>query len=198
MWANGGFRSGGIDKNDSNNPYFDYTKFYNPSSVLSNYKSKQELGDNIIYNYTSGGARQWWNDTTLNEILDTSVKFITFNIEMPYKDDITGDGNRYIFTITIPSLNHISNPNSIDGFLIFHTEKNTLGETSGPYDGQAVFAIENNIGSHNGDTTNPGYLIRNTSSDISPGPKTTLQISVGIPNNLNINMQQLSIGFQKN
>ena len=196
MWANGGFRSGGISQSDNNNPYINYTNFYNPSNVLHNYESKKTSGDNISYNYTPSGGRQWWNNTSLNGSLSTFVKFITFNIEMPYKESISGDGNIFIFTININSLNQISSPTNINGFLIFHTEKNTSNITSGPYDGQSVFAIENNIGSHNGNTSNPGYVIRNTSSDTT-GPKTTLQISVGIPNNLNINMQQLSIGFQK-
>ena len=196
MWANGGFRSGGIDENDINNPYIDYTNFYNPSNVLTNYEGKKISGDNISYNYTPSGGRQWWNNTSLNDTLSTVVKFITFNIEMPYKESIGGDGNIFIFTININGLNQITSPTNINGFLIFHSEKNTSNITSGPYDGQSVFAIENNIGSHNGATSNPGYVIRNTSSDIS-GPKTTLQISVGIPNYLNINMQQLSIGFQK-
>ena len=196
MWANDGFRSGGIDENDNNNPYIDYRIFYNPSSVLKDYESKRTLGDNISYNYTPSGGRQWWNNASLNGSLSTVVKFITFNIEMPYKESIGGDGNIFIFTININGLNQITSPTNINGFLIFHSEKNTSNITSGPYDGQSVFAIENNIGSHNGDTSNPGYVIRNTSSDIS-GPKTTLQISVGIPNYLNINIQQLSIGFQK-
>ena len=196
MWANGGFRSGGITQSDNNNPYINYTNFYNPSSVLSNYESIRTFGDTIDYNYTSGGQRQWWNNTTLNETLSTLVKFITFNIEMPYKENISGDGNIFIFTININGLNQIISPTNINGFLIFHTEKNTSNITRGPYDGQAVYAIENTIGSHNGDTSNPGYVIRDTSSDIN-GPKTTLQISVGIPNYLNINMQQLSIVFQK-
>ena len=197
MWANGGFRSGGISQGDNNNPYINYnTKFYNPSDVLHDYESKNTSGDTISYNYTPSGGRQWWNNTSLNGSLSTVVKFISFNIDMPYKESISGDGNIFIFTININGLNQITSPTNRNGFLIFHTEKNTSNITSGPYDGQSVYAIENNIGSHNGNTSNPGYVIRNTSSDTT-GPKTTLQSSVGIPNDLNINMQQLSIEFQK-
>lgn len=221
MWANGGFRSGGITESDNNNPYIDYTNFYNPSSVLSNYESKRTSGDIINFNFSNSPIynRNWYNSTidTTTTPISRTFKFITFNIKMPYLDEIGSnsslDANGPAFGIRIKNISqNIIQKDTLDaipstnsGYVLFHNEyRSNIQEDK--IDGNKTFsstipstAIKS---SYRTTINNYNYYhifnVSSNSSSISGAEKTTLQISIGIDNNINDSIEEISISFLKN
>jgi hypothetical protein len=221
MWANNGFRSGGIDENDINNPYIDYRIFYNPSSVLSNYKSKKTSGDIIDFNFSNSPIynRNWHNPkiaTTTTQISRT-FKFITFNIEMPYLDEIgrnsSLDDNGPAFGIKIKNMSQNiiqkdtldANSSTNSGYILFHNEHSSSGEEN-KIDGNKTFSSMIPIGTIKSSyrTTINDYNYYNifnvssNSSSINGAEKTILQISIGIDNSINHSIGEISVNFLKN
>ena len=96
-----------------------------------------------------------------------------------------------------------SNPNgSANGCWVFHNE-NANGVFDGPFDGQGQAGVGNfsggSIASYESGQPS-GYAINTPSSNNSGVPgsyKTVLQISIGIPNNLNTNLASIAVGFTK-
>ena len=202
MWANAGFR--GNSTTGSNDPYIDFSaNFYNPGNELKDYSTIKNTGDSLIINYTGGGVNKvWWSGTGSTGSVSRTIKYITFNIDVPYTDDITGTGTNLAFTLSGSGFSKDSNPNgSANGCWVFHNESVPTG-TAGPFDGQGQAGVGNfsggSIASYESGPN--GYAINTPSSNNSGVPgsyKTILQISIGIPNNLAINLANIAVGFTK-
>lgn len=203
MWANAGFR--GNSTNDSNDPYINFSgNFYNPGNVLKDYSTIKNTGASLSINYDGVGVNKvWWSGTGSSGFVSRTIKYITFNINVPYTDDITGTGSNIAFTLSGSGFSKDSNPNgSANGCWVFHNE-NANGVFDGPFDGQGQAGVGNfsggSIASYESGPPS-GYAINTPSSNNSGVPgsyKTVLQISIGIPNNLNTNLASIAVGFTK-
>lgn len=199
MWANGGFR--GANTSGSNDPYIDFTQFYNPGGVLQNYAPLASAGDtNQASNYSgTGGNKVWWSGTGVTGV-NRTLKYITFNVNVPYTDSISGTGTNIAFTLSGSGFSKDSNPSgSANGCWVFHNES-ANGTTAGPFDGQGQQGV-GVIGFPASYESGPGgYRINTPSSNNSGVPgayQTILQISIGIPNNLTTNLSSITVGFTK-
>ena len=200
IWANGGFRPAGTS--GKNNPYVDFTTYYNPGNVLKDYSTLASRGESINTNYNGvGGNNRWW-DTSIsapNTSITRTLKYISFNIEMPFTDVIPGSpsATNYIFQIEITNYqkdNSISGNGS--GYWVYHNENDNatpVPTQQGPFDGQGIAGLGNGSFIFNQD----GYRISNPSGNTSSNLKTTLQISIGFPNTLTSPIEDVTINFLK-
>ena len=201
IWANGGFRPAGTTIL-KNNPYVDFTTYYNPGNVLKDYSTLATTGEIINTNYNGvGGNNRWW-DTGIsapNTSITRTLKYISFNIEMPFTDVIPGSpsATNYIFQIEITNYqkdNSISGNGS--GYWVYHNENDNatpVPTQQGPFDGQGIAGLGNGSFIFNQD----GYRISNPSGNTSSNLKTTLQISIGFPNTLTSPIEDVTINFLK-
>ena len=208
VWANYGFR--GNNTSGKNDPYINYsTTYYDSGSVMPNYNSLKDASGNISETY-NGPSKQWWNDPTGGQFSITrNVKYITFNVQHPYTQDIpqfpgsSSSTNNGFQIVLGGNLTHdtskTSNPN---GYWLYHKELSAGGTISNMYDGQGRRSGGTN-GSWNAATsTSPDAFVINTSSAVSPaaGGATTLQITIGVPNSLSISnavIESIQIIFLK-
>ena len=206
MWANGAFRGVGSNSSSKDYPYIDFSSnYYNPSGQLLDYSSfdiNGLSGESFSFTYSSSATSQrWWDNanigTSYTYNVNRIIKYITFNINMPYLDDINGSGSSAYFNILLNNgnISHDNNPNGdADGYWVFHNEKNGTNQT-GQYDGQRLRSTTSGIGSW---VNNKGYLIRNASANNAlSGFQSIIQISIGLPSNLNKNIEKVHIEFIK-
>lgn len=202
IWANRGFRPAGTS--GKNNPYVDFTSYYNPGSVLKNYSPLGISGEIVSKVYDgANGNLQWW-DNNINPPPTTAItrtlKYISFNIDMPFIDVIPNVGTspnatNYIFQIEITNHQKDNSTSGIgSGYWVFHNENDNAGTVGGPFDGQGQY---NSLGTGSFILQYDGYRIRNPSSNTSLNLKTTLQISIGFPNNLSDSIEDVTIKFLK-
>ena len=198
IWANNRFRPAGTS--GKNNPYVDFTTYYNPGSVLKDYSSLGISGELISTNYNGQtGNNRWW-DTSISApsaSIIRKLKYISFNIEMPFVDNIPNVGpnstaTNYIFQIQITNYQKDSSTNANgNGYWVYHNENDNAGTLQGPFDGQGQDAFGNGSFIVQYD----GYRISNPSSITSINLKTTLQISIGFPHNLSDSIEDVTINF---
>ena len=177
------------------------------SGVLPNYFFKSNWKYFRTYN---GPSKQWWNDTTGGQFSITrNVKYITFNVQHPYTQDIpqfpgsSSSTNNGFQIVLGGGLTHDTSKSSTPfGYWLYHKEltAGSPGTISNMYDGQGRRSGGTN-GSWNAATsTSPDAFVINTSSAVSPaaGGATTLQITIGVPNSLaNAVIESIQIIFLK-
>ena len=206
VWANYGFR--GNNTSGKNDPYTNYsTTYYDSGSVMPNYNSLKDASGNISETY-NGPSKQWWNDTTGGQFSITrNVKYITFNVQHPYTQDIpqfpgsSSSTNNGFQIVLGGGLTHDTSKSSTpQGYWLYHKELTAGGTISNMYDGQGRRSGGTN-GSWNAATsTSPDAFVINTSSAVSPaaGGATTLQITIGVPNSIsNAVIESIQIIFLK-
>ena len=202
MWSNGSFKGVGYSSNQKNYPYIDFSSnYYNPNGELldySKYNTTGLSGESISILYQSGvSSQKWWDTgfaTPYNFTVNRIIKYITFNITMPYTSNITGTGSNSYFSITLNNgdITHDSNPGGpANGYWLFHNEKSGSTINSTVFDGQKIF---NTGGNGSWGVGAQGHRIRNPSGT-SSGIKTILQISVGLPSNLNNEINKIEVSF---
>jgi len=207
MWANGGF-AGVALSSLVNNPYIDFSNnYYNPNGELldySIYNLSGLSGESFSQTYTASPAQNnFWNQTqgpstTVNRVL----KYITFNIDCPYRNDFQNyngaTSQEFLFQINL-NLDHEPNVSSTSGgYWLFHNEKNTTGSTFGAFDGQKLWTTATGTSSGSGSWYkniggDEGYKIAFPSQ--TSGAKTILQISIGLPSDLDISITEVNITF---
>jgi hypothetical protein len=216
MWANSNFVGVADAPSSANYPYIDFSSnYYNPNGELLNYSdfSLNGLsGESFSQTYTSTPAQNnFWNqnqgsNTTVNRVL----KYITFNIECPFRDAfqgyISGTSQDFIYQLTLTDSqgNNIDHDTSVtsnsDGYWVFHNEKNTTGFTFGPFDGQKLWTTATGTSAGSGSyvqntgTVNDGYKIAFPSQ--TTGIKSILQISIGLPSDLEKSIKTVDIIFK--
>lgn len=197
IWANSGFRPGGTL--GKNKPYVDFTTYYNPGNVLKDYSTLASTGESINTNYNGvGGNNRWW-DTGISAPsapITRTLKYISFNIEMPFTDVIPGSSSatNYIFQIEITNYQKDNDLTGTgNGYWVYHNENDNATTQQGPFDGQGIAGLGNGSFIFNQD----GYRISNPSGNTSSNLKTTLQISIGFPNNLSAYIEDVTINFLK-
>ena len=200
IWANGGFRPAGTS--GKNNPYVDFTTYYNPGSVLKDYSNLALTGESISTNYNGQtGNNRWW-DTGISApsaSINRKLKYISFNIDMPFTDVIPGSpsATNYIFQIEITNYQKDNSTSGAgNGYWVYHNENDNatpVATQQGPFDGQGIAGLGNGSFIFNQD----GYRISNPSGNTSSNLKTTLQISIGFPHNLSSPIEDVTINFLK-
>ena len=197
IWANGGFRPAGTS--GKNNPYVDFTTYYNPGSVLKDYSNLASTGESISTNYNGvGGNNRWWDTgvSAPSASIIRKLKYISFNIEMPFTDVIPGSpsATNYIFQIEITNYQKDNSTSGTgNGYWVYHNENDNATTQQGPFDGQGIAGLGNGSFIFNQD----GYRISNPSGNTSSNLKTTLQISIGFPHNLSSPIEDVTINFLK-
>ena len=206
MWSNGSFKGVGYSSNKKNYPYIDFSSnYYNPNGELldySKYNTTGLSGESISINYSNNVVKRWWDDagipTPYSFTVNRIIKYITFNINMPYTQSISGVGSNYFFDINLNdgAINHDSSTTgSSNGYWIFHNEKSGSGINSTVFDGQKQYSSSGGNGSWV--PFNNGFRINNPSSTTSSGSQTILQISVGLPYDLNSEINKIAVSFFK-
>ena len=213
MWANSKFVGVNDITSINDYPYFDFSNnFYNPNGELLDYSIYNTIGlsgESFSQTYTSPPAQNnFWNQsqgtsTTVNRVL----KYITFNIDCPYRDDFqgysSGTSQDFLYQLSINGggIDHDPNVSSNSaGYWVFHNEKNTTGSTFGPFDGQKLWTTSTTtaVGSgsyvKNTGTANDGYKIAFPSQ--TSGTKSILQISIGLPSDLVESISSVNITFK--
>jgi hypothetical protein len=207
MWANKAFRSAGNSPASSDYPYIDFSaNYYNPSlNKLRDYSGKASTGDSIsLVCAAANPNQQWWNQPTFNGTINRTLKYLTFNITMPYTQNIGGGGgSAYGYTLSVNNgaIGHdTSTSGTPNGYWVYHTEDGASGynPSSGTgFNGQwGVNAVSGGIGSWNTalDNNNGGYEVQDTTSG---GTQTQVQISIGLPNNLAASISTISLTWVK-
>ena len=216
MWANSNFVGVADAPSSANYPYIDFSSnYYNPNGELLNYSdfSLNGLsGESFSQTYTSTPAQNnFWNQTQgSSSLVNRVLKYITFNIECPFRDAFVDyDGfvaQDFIYQLTLTdrqgnNIVHDPSANSIShGYWVFHNEKNTTGFTFGPFDGQKLWTTATTTAAGGGSyvqntgTANDGYKIAFPSQ--TTGIKSILQISIGLPSDLEKSIKTVDIIFK--
>ncbi len=213
MWANSNFVGVADVTSPANYPYIDFSSnYYNPNGELLNYSDfnlNGLSGESFSQTYTSTPAQNnFWNQTQgSNTTVNRVLKYITFNIECPFRDAFVDyDGfvaQDFIFQLSLNSggIDHDPNVSSnSDGYWVFHNEKNTTGSTFGPFDGQKLWTTATTTAPGSGSyvqntgTANDGYKIAFPSQ--TTGIKSILQISIGLPSDLAKSIKTVDIIFK--
>ena len=216
MWANSNFVGVADAPSSANYPYIDFSSnYYNPNGELLNYSdfSLNGLsGESFSQTYTSTPAQNnFWNQTQgSSSLVNRVLKYITFNIECPFRDAFVDyDGfvaQDFIYQLTLTdrqgnNIVHDPSANSIShGYWVFHNEKNTTGFTFGPFDGQKLWTTATTTAAGSGSyvqntgTANDGYKIAFPSQ--TTGIKSILQISIGLPSDLEKSIKTVDIIFK--
>ena len=169
-------------------------------------------GESFSQTYTSTPAQNnFWNQTQgSSSVVNRVLKYITFNIECPFRDafvDYNGFvAQDFIYQLTLTdrqgnNIVHDPSANSIShGYWVFHNEKNTTGFTFGPFDGQKLWTTATGTSAGSGSyvqntgTVNDGYKIAFPSQ--TTGIKSILQISIGLPSDLEKSIKTVDIIFK--
>ena len=213
MWANSNFVGVADAPLSANYPYIDFSSnYYNPNGELLNYSDfnlNGLSGESFSQTYTSTPAQNnFWNQTQGSiSLVNRVLKYITFNIECPFRDAfqgyISGTSQDFIYQLTLNNggIDHDPSVTSTsDGYWVFHNEKNTTGFIFGPFDGQKLWTTATTTAAGGGSyvqntgTANDGYKIAFPSQ--TTGIKSILQISIGLPSDLEKSIKTVDIIFK--
>lgn len=216
MWANSNFVGVADAPSSANYPYIDFSSnYYNPNGELLDYSIYNTMGlsgESFSQTYTSTPAQNnFWNQTQgSSSVVNRVLKYITFNIECPFRDafvDYNGFvAQDFIYQLTLTdrqgnNIVHDPSANSIShGYWVFHNEKNTTGSTFGPFDGQKLWTTATTTAAGSGSYVqntgidNDGYKIAFPSQ--TTGIKSILQISIGLPSDLEKSIKTVDIIFK--
>jgi len=217
MWANSNFVGVADVTSPANYPYIDFSSnYYNPNGELLNYSDfnlNGLSGESFSQTYTSTPAQNnFWNQTQgSNTTVNRVLKYITFNIECPFRDAFEdysiGTSQDFIYQLTLTDSqgNNIDHDTSVtsnsEGYWVFHNEKNTTATaTFGPFDGQKLWTTATTTAPGSGSyvqntgTANDGYKIAFPSQ--TTGIKSILQISIGLPSDLAKSIKTVDIIFK--
>ena len=220
LWANHAFRGAGININDINNPYYDFSgNFYNPSVgsrlALEDYSRDKGTGIQIAETFLFG-INGWWNNvnqpsssTTINDL----AKYITFRTWMPPVDIISSSSSTTQgYTLIVRDtdnniLNHVgysaSAPgySSVNDYWVYHVEIPPVSPAQFfPFTGQKV-AGASPIGCYA--STINGYKVKNTVPTLGTTAQsktnlTIVEISIGLPINSTANIASVELSWVAN
>jgi len=213
MWANSNFVGVADAPLSANYPYIDFSSnYYNPNGELLNYSDfnlNGLSGESFSQTYTSTPAQNnFWNQTQgLSATVNRVLKYITINIDCPYRNIFVNYNGfvaqDFIYQLTLNSGGIVHEPNTgttSGGYWVFHNEKNIGGSTFGPFDGQKLWTTATTTAAGSGSyvqntgTANDGYKIAFPSQ--TTGIKSILQISIGLPSDLEKSIKTVDIIFK--
>ena len=207
IWANKAFRGPTVPLSNKNNPYINYTGYYDPANNLKDYSGLHGTGKSISFNLGAASGNWWFDNTTNGTISINTIKFITFDVQIP-----TSSSSSYkYFTLDIRDDNNTRlTPcqvnNSTTGFVLYLGIIDNVNNNVYPPASQN--RSYNGLQRYNASftTNNPGCYDPNSAPGVSKtqygkwilpynsgSVSLIAQISIGIPGNQSISSIHVDI-----